>query len=70
MLADYTAMSQTAAFPTSQLPAGYEAAYPYTTAAYAAPTANYYAAAAAVAQPLGHLTAAHYQPQQIQERLQ
>lgn len=73
LLADYTAVSPTAAaaFPTSQLPAGYEAAYPYTTTAgYATPAANYYAAAAAVAQPLGHLTAAHYQPQQIQERLQ
>ncbi|KAK2166282.1 hypothetical protein LSH36_40g12001 [Paralvinella palmiformis] len=73
LLADYTAVSPTAAaaFPTGQLPAGYEAAYPYTTTAgYATPAANYYAAAAAVAQPLGHLTAAHYQPQQIQERLQ
>ena len=60
----------------AQLPAAYEAAYPYTTTAnYAAPAAyQAYAAAAAASVPsaqptIGHFAAPHYQAQQLQERL-
>ncbi len=72
-LFDYSAAVAAAGLPTTQLPAAYEAAYPYTTAAaapgsgYVAPTAAY-SYAAAVPQQMG--LAAHYQPQQLQERMQ
>lgn len=71
-LLDYTTGSAAAAaaFPSGQLPAGYEAAYPYTTAAGFITPQGYSYAATALPQQFGHLTAAHYQPQQIQERMQ
>lgn len=74
---DY-ATAAAAGYPTAatQLPAGYEAAYPYTTAASYVNPAAYQAYAAAAAsvptggQPtMGHF-ATHYQAQQLQERMQ
>ena len=49
----------------TQLPNGFEAAYPYTTAAgYVAPAGYSYA----IPQQIGPIAA--YQPQQLQERMQ
>lgn len=69
-LFDYSAAVAAAGLPATQLPTGYEAAYPYTTAGYVTPTSAYTYAAAMPGQHMGHLPA-HYQPQQIQaDRLQ
>lgn len=60
------ALDYPSGYAATQFPNGYEAAYPYTTAAgYVTPTPYSYAA---VPQPIGAF--AHYQPQQIQERMQ
>ena len=54
-----------AAAAATQLPNGFEAAYPYTTAAgYVAPAGYSYA----IPQQIGPIAA--YQPQQLQERMQ
>ena len=60
----------TAAY-AAQFPSGYETAYPYTTAASAA-AAGYVTPAYtyAVPQAIGAGHFAHFQPQQIQERMQ
>ncbi len=47
---------------------GYESAYPFTTAAAYMPTAAAAYATYATPQPVGHF--AHFQQQQIQERMQ
>lgn len=61
-----------AAAYASQFPSGYESMYPYSTAVSAAAAAGYVTPAYTYAVPQaiapGHL--AHYQPQQIQERMQ
>lgn len=63
---DYQAGFPAAAAAAQYAASGFEAAYPYTTNAsfMAAPAAYSYA----VPQPVGHF--AHFQPQQIQERMQ
>ena len=63
------ALDYPAGYGGGQFPNGYEAAYPYTTAAqYMTAAQTPYSYAAVAPQPLGHFAA--YQPQQIQERMQ
>ena len=66
---DYAASFPNSAATAGQFANGFEAAaYPYTTAAGYMPTAAAAYASYAVPQPVGHF--AHFQTQQIQERMQ